>query len=635
MAAQFLTWTSAALLAAALVASQVLLGGWWYPALAAPGYLLAGLAAILAGATFWKSHGSPGAWCVGSMLLFAGYLFWRQANSPDPYAARADTWLLLGGLAVYLTVAWHLRGDGPRWLLLGPIFLLMVVQVGIVVAQFTAEAPFHPLADLAAFIRLPHGDENLPNHGFVSGTFASRGTLSAVLQATTFLALGMLVWGRGSAAVKMLFAWVTAAGLIGLVLSLSRAAYLGVAAGLLTFALVSFFILNRGTAVHRFWIGAGILVLALVPLGFAAFVGLESFIVRFRLGELGGDLYRESLWFSTVPPMLSLDPWFGAGANMFDQLSLRYQTSLIDGRPVHAHNDWLQLLIEYGRIGLVLGAICFVVHLAAGWRNALLLARESLGRGWLPQGMGLGLLSGSLAAVVAQSAHSFFDYRFHLPPVVFLIAMSAGWLAGVRRESDGRDYSPSPWWMRVLSVMPIVPGIVLVWWVVQEWPAENQALQLQNAILTEDFSRMNDLVADDPKAASDNPRYLALAAEASWIESTRAQGLPEQIKWRRRCLEYWQKCLAIDPWNVEGLRGFGYVQAFRGDLPQSLPFLLRAIALDPNSATGYEFLANYFILGNRYEEASRLLRLSRTLPNASVPPEKIAEIESYLRSSGP
>ena len=569
------------------------------------------------------------------MLLFAAYLFWRQANSPDAYAARADSWLLLGGLAVYLTVAWHLRGDGPRWLLLGSIFLLMVAQVGIVVAQFTAEAPFQPLPDLAAFMRLPHGDENLPNHGFVSGTFASRGTLSAVLQATTFLALGMLVWGRGSAAVKMLLAWVVAAGLVGLVLSLSRAAYLGVAAGLLTFALVSFFMLNRGTAVHRFWIGAGILVLALVPLGFAAFVGLESFIVRFRLGDLGGDVYRESLWFSTVPPMLSLDTWFGAGANMFDQLSLRYQTSWTDGRPVHAHNDWLQLLIEYGRIGLVFGIICFVVHLAAGWRNALRLARESLGRGWLPQGMGLGLLSGSLAAVVAQSVHSFFDYRFHLPPVVFLIAMSAGWLAGVRRESDGRDYSPSPWWMRVLSVMPIVPGIVLVWWVVQEWPAENQALQLQNAILTEDFSRMNELVADDPKAASDNPRYLALAAEASWIESTRAQGLPEQIKWRRRCLEYWQKCLAIDPWNVEGLRGFGYIQAFRGDLPQSLPFLLRAIALDPNSATGYEFLANYFILGNRYEEAARLLRLSRTLPNASVPPEKIAEIESYLRSSGP
>ena len=59
------------------------------------------------------------------------------------------------------------------------------------------------------------------------------------------------------------------------------------------------------------------------------------------------------------------------------------------------------------------------------------------------------------------------------------------------------------------------------------------------------------------------------------------------------------------------------------------------MALDPNSATGYEFLANYFILSQRYEEAARLLRLSRTLPNASVPPEKITEIEDYVRASRP
>ena len=247
VASQLLTWCSAALLAAGLVASQLLLGGWFYPALAAPGFLLVGTAAVVAGAAFWRTRDAPGAWCVGATLLFVGYLFWRQATSPDAYAAREDAWLLLGALAVYLVVAWQLRGEGPRWLVLTVVFLMLVVQVGIVLVQFTADAAFHPLADLAPRLLLPLGDEGMVNRGFVSGTFAGRGSLSAVLQVTTFLALGMLVWGRGGPVVKMLLLWVTAAGFAALVLSLARAAYLGATLGLVVFALVSFFILNRHT----------------------------------------------------------------------------------------------------------------------------------------------------------------------------------------------------------------------------------------------------------------------------------------------------------------------------------------------------------------------------------------------------
>ena len=119
-------WCAAALLAAGLAASQLLLGGWYYPVLAAPGYLLVGLAAVVAGVAFWKTENAPGAWCIGVTLLFAGYLFWRQAGSPDAYVARDDAWLLLGALAVYLMAAWQLRGAGPTWLVLVVLFVLML-----------------------------------------------------------------------------------------------------------------------------------------------------------------------------------------------------------------------------------------------------------------------------------------------------------------------------------------------------------------------------------------------------------------------------------------------------------------------------------------------------------------------------
>ena len=632
VASQLLTWCSAALLAAGLVASQLLLGGWFYPALAAPGFLLVGTAAVVAGAAFWRTRDAPGAWCVGATLLFVGYLFWRQATSPDAYAAREDAWLLLGALAVYLVVAWQLRGEGPRWLVLTVVFLMLVVQVGIVLVQFTADAAFHPLADLAPRLLLPLGDEGMVNRGFVSGTLAGRGSLSAVLQVTTFLALGMLVWGRGGPVVKMLLLWVTAAGFAALVLSLARAAYLGATLGLVVFALVSFFILNRGAMVNRFRIMAAAVILIILPLLLAVSVGAESLLVRFRLEEIGGDAYRERLWFTIVRPMLPLDPSFGVGANMFDQMSLRYRAGLFDVPPIHAHNDWLQLLVEYGWIGLALGTVMFVVHFAAGWRNALRLAREAALTGWFPQSMELGLVSGALAAWVAQAVHSFFDYRLHIAPVAMLLALCAGWLAGARLSYVG---APPPRWLRLLGLMPAIPGAVLVWWVARDAPAEWRALQAENALLRGEEAVLKAELAAGLALDPDNPRLRAMAA--AYAGRQRGATLEHLAggPWAEECAGDWRKFLGQRPFSARGSREYGLAQTHRGLFAEALPFHLRGIALDPDYATGYEYLGYYFLRRERYDEALRLFRLARRLPGATVTPQEITALEEFVRGSSP
>ena len=142
-----LNWGSALCLAAGLAASQLLLGGWWYPALAAPGYLLVAVGAVAAGFAFLGVRDAPGAWCVGSTLLFGLYLGWRQSVAPDPYAARADTWLMLGFLCVYFSAAWQLRSGGPRALILSVVFLLVVGQSLIAIAQFASVDGLQTLGD--------------------------------------------------------------------------------------------------------------------------------------------------------------------------------------------------------------------------------------------------------------------------------------------------------------------------------------------------------------------------------------------------------------------------------------------------------------------------------------------------------
>jgi len=632
VAAKLLNWSSAGFLAAGLTASQILLGGWWVPALAAPGYLLVGAGAVLAGLLFWRVTDTPSAWCVGATLLFAGYLLVRQGQAPDPSAARDDLWLLLGAAAVYLTAAWQLRGDGVRWLVLGTLLVLVVVQAALAVAQFTAVAPFHVLADLAPQLNLPRGDVTVANHGWVSGTLASRGSLSAVVQASTFLALGLLVWGRERVAVKLVLLWVTATGFVALTLCLSRAAYLGAAAGLLTFAVVSFFVLGRGALSHRWWLGAGALVLLGLSLLLAFVIGLESTTVRWRFDELGSDAYRESLWFVAVPPMLALDPWLGAGANMFDQLSLRYRGASLVGLPVHAHNDWLELLVEYGRIGFVLGCLFFAVHFASGWRTALRLARENPPSGLLPRGTELGLVTGALAVLVAQGVHSFFDYRLHVQAAALPVALAAGWIAAARAGLASASASSFvPAWIKPLALAPALAGLALCWSVARDYPAEQLAFEGGKALRRGETGEAWDLAMEGLSRNPAHARLLVLAGESAGLRGNAATDEQERREWYRRSADHFGAAVRERPYFSYGWREYALASDWSERPRLARPLHLRAIARDPDHARGYEYLGLHFWRQGRYEEATRLLRLAQRLPGSSLAREFLARIEEGRR----
>lgn len=632
MVNRLLNWVAAILLAAGLSASQLLLGGWWYPALAAPGYLLVAAAAVVAALAFIGVRDAPGAWCLGTTALFSGYLFWRQGNSPDAYVAEADTWLLLAALCVYLTVAWQLRARGPRNLLLCVLFVLVAGQSLLAIAQFAAERPFHPWADLARHMSLPRGDAAAWGAGWLSGTFASRTALAGALEVTTFLALGLLVWGRGGAAVKLLLLWTTAAGFVGLSLSLSRSAYLGVPVGVAMFALLSFFLVQRGAVAHRGWLAAGALALVAFSLALALIAGAESFAVRLRVTELRLDEYREKLWLFTVPPMLSLDPWWGAGANMFDQLSLRYRGAGFTAKPVHAHNDWLQLLIEYGRVGFLLGAAFFLVHLSAGWRNALRLAKETPATGILPQGTTLGLCTGSVAAATAVGVHALFDYSLHIPAVAMLAALCAGWLAGARTTRGMFGDRPVPWWLKCAAFSSVVPGLFLLSCVGREAPAELQAMRAENALVAGSPDRAWDETMKGLVSRPGNARLLVLAGESAWQLGGSTLAPREKKEWYSRASAYFSEATRERPAFAYAWRERGLALDSAGQSGDALPVHLRAIARDPDHARGYEYLAVHFWRQGRTEEARRLFRLAQTLTGSRLAGDCLRQIEQGRES---
>jgi O-antigen ligase len=178
---------------------------------------------------------------------------------------------------------------------------------------------------------------------------------------------GAWPWLHGSAAVVLLVATA---------LTFSRAAWLGIAAGLIAAAALS---LREGDHVH---ITPGVaavaaVVVVAVTMGLAGWGGL---LVR-RFGELftgggGSGTSRLEIW-RTALAAWQARPLVGQGPDLFEMMFPRFQTPAYwryewSGLPFHAHSIYLHTLATRGILGLLAGlawAATLVAAAAKAWRR--------------------------------------------------------------------------------------------------------------------------------------------------------------------------------------------------------------------------------------------------------------------------
>lgn len=105
-------------------------------------------------------------------------------------------------------------------------------------------------------------------------------------------------------------------------------------------------------------------------------------------------------------------PWFGWGPGSFEVVFPLFHGAYLrgpDGRPQvrveFAHNDWLQLLAETGRLGALIFLVPLCLAAWRGWRRGGMTARAGLA--------GCGLIA----------LHGWIDFPFHAPAVPALWAL--------------------------------------------------------------------------------------------------------------------------------------------------------------------------------------------------------------------
>ena len=403
-----------------------------------PGAALLGIAGLLA-TLKWRLRVlfPPSDVCLATVLLFSAYILGRAIVSPVAAYAREDVVILLGCLVTYvLTVT---AASHPRWRITLIVCLLVLVVGNLAVGSvhLSGNWSFHILP---TFLR---GTEA----GRIGGFFVNPNHLGAFLSFVLFLSLGWLCFGRGGAALKLWLGFMIVAMAVGMSLTVSRGALMGLAAGGLVYTVLALWIVWQ-TQRHFFWslLGGGLVLILLA--GAVLWKVNDEYLRQRMVNNSMTDDIRFGIW-DTAVVQFQQAPLLGEGARMFYDGGIKYRSEKIStwlSEPQFAHNEFLQLLADYG----IVGASFLMIMILAHGLNALRFIRWFVREKFILTGrvlsMNLALCLGALSALVATLVHALLEFHYHVPATAMGGALVLGLLANPGFEAMQKPL------MRVIGV---------------------------------------------------------------------------------------------------------------------------------------------------------------------------------------
>jgi|26BtaG_2_1085354.scaffolds.fasta_scaffold02013_4 hypothetical protein len=264
------------------------------------------------------------------------------------------------------------------------------------------------------------------------GFFAYRNHQASFLLMVVPIAVGLMLTSRTPAGVGMswaraLLALAVPVLLLGIVLTFSRAGLvLGVAmlggCGVLIWT-------TLGGGKHHLWRLSLIAVLAAFGLLLAVWAGRDLFT-----GAFGASLWEDGRWglYARVAEIAWEYQPVGTGLGSFEQVFQRApeNIALLGARMNHVHNEWLQLWLELGWFGALIGLIAFSVLLHAAWIVWRMQVRSR-------QPATLVLSRAASISLLLASVHAYFDYALRSGTTMVVFALLAALL--LRERFDGID----------------------------------------------------------------------------------------------------------------------------------------------------------------------------------------------------
>lgn len=419
-----------------------------------PGALALGGVAMLSGLGIARGfHGKASVWCVVSAMLFIIWVVARAATSEVAYLARQDMVFGIAAFISYSLTAGHFETVNERRWVMVLLFLVLLVNVGWSLWQETGEdsmsAPQAAIAKIFPTLgeKLGWTDYKGPTLDLneKAGMYMNGNHFAGMLEMTALPALAFFLLSRAGFLARGVALLVCSIGLWGTVLSTSRFGQVCMLGGMLFvlglwwFARVRLGKLSLRTAMIVGAVAGGLLISGMVAGASMLIKSQHRNFVNSHEWTMRSH-YGDRAWAQFLS-----QPIEGTGARSYEyeergrrSLDLEEWNWYVedDLDVIFTHNDWMQLLADYGGIGALLGVVLVAGHLINGlmfvWRRSQVL---SAAKRSARQDDRLGVTVGALGGIVAIAVHSIGDFNMHIGFNTVLAGMLLGMLANPGRES--------------------------------------------------------------------------------------------------------------------------------------------------------------------------------------------------------
>ena len=566
-------------------------------------------------------------------LAAAALFFWHQRQRSEPLRWHALMWLPLL-LTVYAlgSMAWshtYLAAvEAIRWFIFSLVLWLGLntisrerlpllawgVHAGAVVASLWAVLQF--LVDFRLF---PQG----PNP---ASTFVNRNFFAEFVVCTLPFSALLLLRARQSGMIALLSV-STGLVLVSILMTGTRSALSAMWLQLLVILPVIAWLFRRQLAISR-WsharraLAIGLLLLTVVGLGIIpsantkiqqeqrGSTGLERGLKRtaaITSDDASIDI-RKVMWQATLR-MIKDRPFSGVGAGAWESEIPLYQVSGAQlETDFYAHNEFLQLLAEYGLAGWAFLVSLFAYLVAAAWRTASDKTQPALAEA----PMRSMVLCSVLALFMVSNVG--FPWRMASTGALFAVCLAALAASDARLGLIGRSGAMALRWSPALARaagLVTAACIALALYVTQQAALSEQKIVKATKIAL-GISGTGDY--NNPKYDGYKVQMLQLMREGIEMNPHYRKITPlvgdELARWGdwRNAIWIWESVLSSRPFVVAIISNVARGYASIGDTPKALDYLERARRLQPDAPAVRSLEVILLMRSGHDAEALRLAR---------------------------